>query len=92
MGLVDVLVQVQTRDSLPIFSVWSHIEQDRQWTYNVTLRHILETIVAVEKLYYILCVCVCVGGLSYPACNAHAPYCQDVQRTSAVQYFFHIIS
>jgi hypothetical protein len=36
---------------------------------NVTLRRVLATIVTLE----ILCVCVCV---SYPACNAHAPYCQ----------------
>jgi hypothetical protein len=25
--------------------------------------------------YYIFCVCVCVYSHSYPACNAHAPYC-----------------
>jgi hypothetical protein len=29
------------------------------------------TVVAVEKKYYTLCVCVCIP--SYPACNAHVP-------------------
>ena len=41
-------------------------------TYNVTLRRVRATTVAVEK-YYILWVCVC--SLRYPACKAHAPYC-----------------
>jgi len=42
--------------------------------YNVTLRHVRATIVALENnKYYILWVCVC--SLSYPARNTHAPYC-----------------
>jgi hypothetical protein len=42
--------------------------------YNVTLRCVCATIVAVEKQKcYIFWVCVC--SLRYPACNAHAPYC-----------------
>jgi hypothetical protein len=49
------------------------MEQDRQCTYNVTLRRVRVTIVVVEKQYYILCVCI--RSLSYPACNAHAPHC-----------------
>ena len=28
-----------------------------------------------SNVYYISCVCVCVCSLTYPACNAHAPYC-----------------
>jgi len=37
-------------------------EQDRQFMYNVTLRRVRATIVAVEKQYVLhnLCVCVCV--------------------------------
>ena len=36
------------------------IEQDRQCTYNITLRHVCVTIVAVEKQYilHILSVCL----------------------------------
>ena len=51
--------------------------QDSHCTYNVTLRPVRTGTVAVGKQYYILrvCVCVCVCSLSYPACNAHAPYC-----------------
>ena len=40
--------------------------------YNVTLRRVHETTVAVDK-YYIFWVCVC--KITYPACKAHAPYC-----------------
>jgi hypothetical protein len=36
------------------------IQQDRQCTYNVTLRRVPATIVVVQKQYYILYVCVCV--------------------------------
>jgi len=40
----------------------THKTQDRQCTYNVTLRRVRATIVAVAKQYaiYIVCVCVCV--------------------------------
>ena len=37
-----------------------------------------------------VCVCVCVCSLSYPACNAHAPYCHLWPARSTT--FFHIIS
>ena len=74
--------------------------------YNVTLKRVRDTIVAMEKQKVLhvyvcacavgdvhacacvcVCVCVCVGGctnagvwfracsLTYPACNAHTPYC-----------------
>jgi len=65
------------------------LKQDRKCTYNVTLRRVRATIVAVEKQYYTtcvcvcvcvrvcvcVCVCVCICSLRYPACNAYAPYC-----------------
>jgi hypothetical protein len=43
--------------------------------YNVTLRRIHATTVALEEqeVLHILSVCIC--SLRYPACNAHAPYC-----------------
>jgi hypothetical protein len=42
-------------------------------TYNVTLKRIRATIVAVKSNeYYTTCVCIC--RLSYPACNSYAPY------------------
>jgi hypothetical protein len=50
------------------------VQQDRQCTYNVTLRRICATIVVVEEQYVLHVVRVCVFSLRYPACNAHAPY------------------
>jgi len=46
--------------------------KDRQCTYNVILRRVLATTVALEKQ----CVLhnLCVFSLWYPACKAHAPY------------------
>jgi hypothetical protein len=40
-------------------------EQDRQCTYNVTLRRVRETMVAMEKQYVLHVLCVC--SLRYPA-------------------------
>jgi hypothetical protein len=50
-------------------------KQQRQCTYDVTLRHVrANSVVAVEgNKYYTIWVCIC--SLSYPACNEHAPYC-----------------
>jgi len=49
-------------------------KHDRQWTDNVTLSRIRATNVAVKgNKYYIFIMCVC--STSYPAWNAHAPYC-----------------
>ena len=45
------------------------------FTYNVTLRHVPATIVAVEKQRLLLILNACVCSLSYLACNAHVPYC-----------------
>jgi hypothetical protein len=49
------------------------IVQDKHFTYNVILRRVRATIVAVEKQYHIFRVCVC--SLSYPACNVRAQHC-----------------
>ena len=43
-------------------------------TYNVTLRLICATIVAVEKQYVLHIVSVCFGNLRQSACKAHGPY------------------
>ena len=45
----------------------------RQCPYNVTLRRVNESIVALGKKYCIFQVCVC--NLKYPAPNSHASYC-----------------
>jgi hypothetical protein len=57
--------------------------------YNVPLRRVRVTVVAVAKRYYIYWVCVC--SLSYPAYNAHAPYYIVTYGLSG-SIFFHIIS
>jgi len=48
-------------------------EQDRQCAYNVILRCVRTTILEWKssKCYIFW---ECVGGLTYPACNVHAPY------------------
>jgi hypothetical protein len=43
-------------------------------SYNVTLRHVRATIVAVEKQRVLHNLSVCICSLRYPACSAHAPY------------------
>ena len=66
--------------------------ETRNCTYNVTMRRVHETLLLQRKSnkYYILCMCVYVGGwmgvgkgperglracsLAYSACKAHAPY------------------
>jgi hypothetical protein len=48
-------------------------KQDRQCTYNVTLRHVRATIFAVEIQLVLHMACVC--SLRYTACSAHASYC-----------------
>jgi hypothetical protein len=61
-------------------------KQDCQCTYDVILGRVSVTVFAVGK-HYIFWVRVC--SLSYPACNAHAPY-YIILSGSAV--FFHITS
>ena len=50
-------------------------QQDRHCTYNVTMRRVRATIVAVEKQYVLHNPSVCVCRLKYAACNAYTPYC-----------------
>ena len=50
-------------------------KQDRLCTCDVTLRRFRAIIVAVEKQWVLYNLSVCICNLSYPACNAHAPYC-----------------
>jgi hypothetical protein len=57
-------------------------------TYNVTMRGVLVTIVAVEKQQVLNILSVSVCSLRYPACSAHVPYCYLLP----VQIFFHFIS
>jgi len=52
------------------------MEQYRQYTYNVILRRVRITIVAVEKQEVLHKLSVCICCLRYPVWNAHAPYCQ----------------
>ena len=49
-------------------------EKDRQFTYNVTMRRVCASIVAVEKQWVLHNMCLCICSLRYPACNTHAPY------------------
>ena len=47
------------------------VQQGRQFTCNQRLGRVHVTVVALEKNnYYIFGMCVC--GLNYPACKAHA--------------------
>ena len=48
--------------------------QDRQCTYNVTLRRIRAAIVAVEKHWVLQNLSVCICNLWYPACDVREPY------------------
>jgi hypothetical protein len=50
------------------------------------------TILAIEKKYVTYSVCMRACGLSYPACNAHAPYYIVICGLSGSTIFFHIIS
>ena len=55
--------------------------------YNVTLRRVRAIIVAMEQTINIThseCVCVC--GLTYPACKVCTPYCH-LWPAPALQYF-----
>jgi hypothetical protein len=79
--------------------VTEYPQQDRQCTYNVTFRHVHETIVAVEKQWILhsLCVCVVVGArtraclracsLTNSACNA--PPCCHLRPLWLHQMFRH---
>jgi hypothetical protein len=51
------------------------VGQDRQYTYNVTLRRSRSTIVAVEKQWILQNLSVYIFNFSYSAWNAQEPYC-----------------
>jgi hypothetical protein len=69
-------------DCLAFWSQWG--QQDRQCTYNVTLKSVREIIVAVKKHKYYIFLCVCE--------SAHAPYCIDICGLSGFDIFSDIIS
>ena len=56
----------------PELMLCTRYKQEPQCTYNVALRLVFVTFVAVEKQYYTFGVCVC--SLRYPPCIAHALY------------------
>ena len=66
--------------------------QYRQCTYDVIMRRVCATIVAVGKQWVLHNLCVCVCSLKYPACNAHAPYCHLWPDPVFYNIFFHIFS
>ena len=75
--------------------------QDRQCTYNVTLRRVRELLLPWKSNEYYIFVCVCVWvpgrlgvrecSLAYPSCYAHAPYCVICGFSDSTT-FFDIIS
>ena len=50
------------------------VKQDRQWTYDVTLRRVRATIVAVEKQLSVTQPECVFCSLRHPACSAHEPH------------------
>jgi hypothetical protein len=69
--------------------------QDRQCTYNVTLRRVHESLLPWESNKYHIFVCVCmrvrVCSLTYPACSAYAPYCDVICDFRLHQIFRHCL-
>ena len=56
-------------------SLSSWFKQDRQCTYNVTVRHFRAITVAVERKWISHNLCVYLQPYKYPARNGHAPSC-----------------
>jgi len=69
------------------------MQQDKQCTYNVTLRRVRVTVVPMEKqsVLHILCVCVCVALLSQHVKGLRLVILSSVACLT-VPYFPHIIS
>ena len=61
--------------SIVLWLVNRNIQQARQRMYNVTMRRVHATTVAVEKQWVLHNLGVCISTFRYPACNVHAPYC-----------------
>jgi hypothetical protein len=62
---------------------WTHTKHEKQCIYNITLRHVHETTVAVHVSICAsacmhvrgwMAVCAHMCSLTHPACKAHAPY------------------
>jgi hypothetical protein len=63
-------------------------EQDRQWKYNVTLRRVRETTVAMEnQKYYYISLCVCVP-ISQCMCVCMALVIQHAKRMCRIKSSF----
>jgi len=79
---------VQSRSS------WTKVcksdRQDKQCTYNLTLRRVRTTIVAAEKQWILHNLSVYIYSFRYPACNAHAPCCR-MWRTPLHKIFPHYL-
>ena len=61
----------------------------QECTYNLTLRRVLATIETRNKHYVFW---LPIYNLSYPACNAHEPYCHVWPGLACSTLIFHIIS
>ena len=80
----------------------AYLEHDRQCTYDVTVRRVRLTLLAVDKQQVLhICLCVCVNAcgcpvrgdvracsFAYPSCNAYAPYCDIVCVPSCLHNIF----
>ena len=55
-------------------SIRNQHKQDRQCMYNVTLRCVRATTVALEKQWVLYNLSVCICSLRYPACKAQGTY------------------
>ena len=55
-------------------SIRNQYKQDRQCMYNVTLRRVRATVVAVEKQWVLHHLSVCICSLRYPASNVRGTY------------------
>jgi len=59
---------------------------------NATIMRVQVTTLAVEKLYVLHMLSVCVCSLSYAACNAHAQYYIAIYGLSGCTAFLQIFS
>ena len=76
---------------LLLWFVFLSMQQTGTTGINVILGRVCLNTVAVEIYkFYLFWVCVC--GLIYPACRAHAPYCVAIYGVSGFTIYFHIIS
>ena len=66
---------------------WFGVLQDRQCTYNVTMRCVRVTIVVVEEQFHIPCSDCMFCSLTYPACTVHAPIILSIVGCLVVPYF-----